>query len=341
MSPTAPLQALLTELLGPVQGLLRDPTVSELMINGADVVYVERAGRIEPTDVAFEGEHGLYALLTAVAQLCGKPFGPEHPILEGHLPDGSRIQAVARPVAPDGPVVCIRRFARACFSLEALARQGSIHPVAMTVLRERVAERCNLIVAGGTGSGKTSLLNALSALVPSTERVALIEDVPELQLEAHHVVALETRPADARGRGAVTTRDLFRACLRLRPDRIVIGEIRGAEALELIQAMTSGHRGCLSTLHASHPNDALARLETMALMSELALPLAALRQQIGSAVDVLVQTDRLPDGRRVVSHVVDVLSGDAGGYVTRTLYERSPAQPPPALAASHFRLEDP
>jgi len=323
MSRESSRHGLLRELLGPIGPLLDDPGVSEVMINGPTRVYVERAGRIEPTEHRFASPEALRALLTAVAQLAGKPFDAHAPILEGHLPDGSRVQAVAPPAAPHGPIVSIRRFTRARLGLESLAVQGSLHPDALRILQDAVAQRCNLLVTGGTGSGKTSLLNALSARIPASERVVLIEDVPELQLGAHHVVSLETRPADARGQGAITTRELFRACLRLRPDRIVIGEIRGAEAFELIQAMTSGHRGCLSTLHASHPADALARLETMALMSEVSLPLGALRQQVGSAVDLIVQADRLPSGLRVVSHVTEVLSGDASGYVSRSLYARA------------------
>ncbi len=326
----------LRELLEPICAYLDDPRASEILINGPDEVYVERDGRLEPTDARFASADALTAALRGVAQFVGRPLDVEHPILEGHLPDGSRLQALIAPAAPGGPVVAIRRFREEQLTVERLVELGTLSEEAARALRDRVAARHNVLVSGGTGSGKTSLLGCLSSFIDVAERVVVIEDAPELQLQRPHRVRLEARPADARGRGALTVRTLFRATLRLRPDRIVIGELRGGEALELIQAMTSGHGGCLSTIHASHPLDALRRVETLALMSGVALPLLALREQIASAIQLVVQTTRRGDGARVVTHVSEVqpLARD-GSYVVVDLFRRSPsgalirAQPPP------------
>lgn len=300
-------------LLEPIGPLLADPAVSEIMINGPHRVWVERAGRIAPTPHRFHAVEDLVAALRAIAQSVGRPIGSDHPILEGCLPDGSRIEAVLAPIAAGGPIVCIRRFTRARLDLSELDASGASWPDATERLCRAIDAKHNVLVSGGTGSGKTSLLNALSTRIPPEERIVVIEDTRELQLAQPHVVQLEVRPADARGRNGVGVRTLLRATLRLRPDRIVIGEIRGAEALDLVQAMTSGHGGCLGTVHASHPRDALARVETLALMSDVALPLAALRAQIASAIDVVVQVARLRDGRRCVTHVACVEGLDARG----------------------------
>jgi pilus assembly protein CpaF len=306
----------------PIRPLLEDPSVADIMINGPDEVYVERRGHIELTDARFASREALEAALRNAAQFVGKTIDPECPILEGRLPDGSRIEAVLPPAAPDGPTVSIRRFFKETLTVARLVRLGAMTEDVAAFLRAVVASKLNVLVAGGTGSGKTSMLNALSSFIPAGERVVTIEDARELQLQRAHVVALEARPPDARGRGEVTIRELFRATLRLRPDRIVVGEIRGAEALEMVQAMTSGHGGCMSTLHASMPSDTLARLETMALMSDVSMPLAALRTQIASAIQLIVQTSRLPDGSRKVTHVTEVFGIDAvsGGYLTQDVY---------------------
>lgn len=299
------------EFFAPIAALLRDPTVSEVMINGAHAIYVERAGRLERTDARFASERALLAALRVLAQYVNRPFDQQHPILEGRMPDGSRVEAIADSIASGGAHVSIRRFARDQLSVEALVQSGSLDESSVAWLRAAVESKLNILVAGGTGTGKTSLLNVLSGFIPSEERTVVLEDARELQPRGAHVVQLEARPAGERGVRAVTIRDLFKATLRMRPDRIVVGEIRDEAALDLVQAMTSGHAGCLSTLHASHPRDVLARLETMALMADVELPLRALRAQIASAVDLIVHIDRLRSGARVVTHITELCGLDA------------------------------
>jgi pilus assembly protein CpaF len=240
----------------------------------------------------------------------GKHVSEEKPILEGRLPDGSRVEALMPPVAPDGPHVAIRRFFKETLTVERLVEFGSMPGIAAASLQAFVISKLNIIIAGGTGSGKTSMLNALSSFIPDGERVVVIEDSREIQFQKPHVVQLEARPADPKGRGAVSIRDLFRATLRMRPDRVIVGEIRGGEALDIVQAMTSGHGGCMGTLHASYPKDTLTRLETMAMMSDLTMPLAAMRAQIGSGVQLVLQVSRLQDGSRKVTHITEVTGFD-------------------------------
>ncbi len=307
----------LAMLLTPIAPLLGDPQVSEIMINGHDQVFAERGGRIEPSRHAFADAGALMAALRAVAQYAGRPLHTDAPILEARLPDGSRVEAVIPPAAPDGPIASIRRFNRKALSLDDLVTRGALRPTDATALRALVEDRMNVLVSGGTGSGKSSLLGALAALVPKTERLVVIEDARELQLDHPHVVQLEAQPSDAHGRGAVSVRDLFCATLRLRPDRIVIGELRGGEALELVQAMTSGHGGSMSTIHAKSPTDALARLETLALMTDVALPLPALRAQVASAIDAVVQLVRGADGVRRVTDITRVSAGEIGYTLER------------------------
>jgi pilus assembly protein CpaF len=323
MIPSEVFEQALLKLLAPIRPFLDDPRVTEIMINGHEKILVEREGRIEPTEAQFAGKSALMAALRAVAQYVGHHVDEGRPILEAHLPDGSRLEAILPPAAPDGPHVSIRRFFRQPLTLERLIELGALDEDAATFLATLVACKQNIIVAGGTGSGKTSFLNALAVHFAAGDRVVVIEDNRELQLPQPHVLQLEARPPDARGRGAVTIRDLFRATLRMRPDRIVVGEIRGGESLDLVQAMTSGHGGCLSTVHATYPIDTLNRLETMALMSDVQLPLGALRAQISSAIDLIVQTARLQDGTRKVTHVTEVTGYDPnGGYLLRDLYVR-------------------
>lgn len=313
----------LRALFAPVQPLLDDRSVSEVMINGPNEVFVERRGCLERTQVRFESAEALHSALRLLAQFVGRPLGDEHPILEARLPDGSRVEAIVAPVAPDGPHVAIRRFREDRLTLAALLEAGSLNSHAAELLRALVEVKQNVVVAGGTGTGKTSLLNVLSSFIPSGDRVLVLEDSRELQLRGEHVVQLETRPRDSRGRGGVSIRDLFKASLRMRPDRIVVGEIRDGAALDLIQAMTSGHGGCMATLHATHPRDAMARMETMALMADVDLPLSALRAQLCSAVDVIVQVDRLRAGARVVSHIAQVGPLDGHGrYRVEDIYTR-------------------
>jgi len=313
----------LLSFLVPIRQFLDDPTVSEVMINGPDEIFIERKGKLIRTDARFDSQESLLAAIRNIGQYVGQTPSEDEPILEARLPDGSRVEAVLPPIAENGPAMAIRRFSRETLTVERLVGFGSLSQDACDALRELVTVKQNVVVAGGTGSGKTSMLNALSSFIPDDDRVVVIEDARELQLQKSHVVQLETRKADERGRGEVTTRDLFAATLRMRPDRIVIGEIRGSESLELVQAMTSGHGGCMSTVHATYPSDTLNRLETMALMSEVQLPLFALRAQVASAVDIIVQTGRLQDGSRCVSHITEVVGFDPQeGYKLKDLFLR-------------------
>jgi pilus assembly protein CpaF len=324
MIPEAVYKETISHFLGPVRDYLEDPSVNEVMINGPDCVYIERRGRIEPTPARFDGSDAVMCALRNIAQFVGKEVDERHPILEARLPDGSRVQAVIAPAAPTGPYVAIRKFARDTMTLERLVELDAMTPLAAEFLRIAVRAKLNIIVAGGTGSGKTSLLNILAALVPENERVVVLEDSREIQVNRSHVVYLESRPPDTEGDGEITIRSLFRATLRMRPDRIIIGEIRGGEALDIVQAMVSGHGGCLGTLHATYPRDTLTRLETMAMMSDIEMPLLPLRLQIASGVNLIVQVSRLNDGSRKVTHVTEVVRFDqaAQSYVCQDLLYR-------------------
>jgi len=316
-------QTLLT-YFAPVRPYLDDPSVSEIMINGPDQIYVERRGMLELVDARFANTEALMAALRNLSQYIGKVVDEHHPILEGRLPDGSRVEALLPPVSPDGPSVSIRRFFRETLTIARLENLGALTSAASEALAAFVASKINILVAGGTGSGKTSMLNALTGLVPTGERVVVIEDSREVQPQRPHVVQLEARPGDGKGRGAVSVRELFRATLRMRPDRIIVGEIRGGEALEIIQAMISGHGGCMGTLHATYPRDTLTRLESMAMMNETDMPLSAMRAQIGSGVQLIVQVARLQDGTRKVTHISEVTGYDRGEekYDIRDLFVR-------------------
>lgn len=323
MIPKAVFEESLLGFFAPVRPYLDDPTVTEIMINGPNEIFVERRGRIERTEARFDGPAALAAAVRNLAQYVGRHVSEDQPILEARLPDGSRVEAVLPPASPDGPHVSIRRFFRTALTMDNLVEWGSVSPEAAAFLGALVAVKQNIMVAGGTGSGKTTFLNVLSAFIEPTERIIVIEDSRELQLVQPHVVQLESRPPDAEDRGEVTTRDLFRATLRMRPDRIVMGEIRGAEALDLIQAMISGHGGCLSTVHATYPIDTLNRLETLALMSDVGLPLSALRAQVASAIHYVVQTSRLQDGSRCVTHITEVLEHTPeSGYALQDVFVR-------------------
>jgi pilus assembly protein CpaF len=314
----------LLQLFAPIRPFLEDPSVSEIMINGPAQVFIERKGKLELTSARFANREALVAVLRNAAQYVGKQIDESRPILEGRLPDGSRLEALLPPVAPDGPFVSIRRFFRETLTIERLIGFGALTPDCAAALQAMVISKLNIVVAGGTGSGKTSMLNALSAYIPDGERVIVIEDSREVQLQRLHVLQLEARPADAKGRGAVSIRDLFRSTLRMRPDRLVVGEVRGGEALDLVQAMTSGHGGCLTTLHATYPRDTLTRLETMCMMSDIDMPLTAMRIQIASGVNMLVQVSRLQDGSRKITHVTEVLGFDlnTNQYVTQDIFIR-------------------
>ncbi len=321
MIPSSAFNESLKIFLDPVSHLMNDPSVGEIMINGPFEIWAERKGLIEKTDASFKNKAALFAALTNIAQFVGRPLNPEHPILEAHLPDGSRVEAVLDPVAENGPIASIRRFSHTPLTLDMLIKSSSINVDAAEYLRGCVDKKHNIVISGGTGTGKTSLLNAVSSMIRDDERIVVIEDTREVRLQKPHVVYLETRSADERGRGRITIRDLLRATLRLRPDRIVVGEIRGAEAMDLIQAMTSGHGGSMTTAHADTPEDAMRRLETMAMMDDLKFPLFALRAQIASAVDVIIQIERCANGKRRVKEIsrVDDLS-ESGDYVTRSVF---------------------
>ncbi len=324
MIPKNVFEETLMQFLAPVRPYLDDPSVSEIMINGPDQIYVERRGQLELVPAKFASREALLSALRNLSQYVGKHVDEAHPILEGRLPDGSRVEALIPPIAPDGPHVAIRRFFKEALTVDRLVGFGSLTAVAAAALEAMVVSKLNIMVAGGTGSGKTSMLNALSGFIPDGERVVVIEDSREVQFQKPHVVQLEARPADPKGKGAVTIRDLFRATLRMRPDRVVVGEIRGGEALDIVQAMTSGHGGCMGTLHATHPRDTLTRLETMCMMSDIEMPLQAMRQQIGSGVQLVVQVSRLQDGSRKVTHITEVKGFDpvTQRYAVQDLFVR-------------------
>ncbi len=323
MIPREVFEQTILRFFEPIRPFLDDPSVSEVMINGPHQIFIERKGRLHLTDAQFSNHEALGSAIRNLAQFVGRTVSTEQPILEARLPDGSRVEAILPPVAPDGPNVAIRRFFRETLTMDRLVGFGSVTPPAAELLRALVGAKSNTIVAGGTGSGKTSLLNVLSSFCDDGDRIVTIEDSRELQLQKPHVVHLEARPPDPKGRGEVTIRHLFKATLRMRPDRIVVGEIRSGEALDLIQAMTSGHGGCLSTVHATYPIDTMNRLETMAMMSDVEIPLYALRAQLGSAIDAIVQTSRLQDGSRCITHISQCLGYDPNrGYLLEDMYVR-------------------
>lgn len=323
MIPKQVFEQSVLAFLEPIRPFLEDPSVSEVMINGPFEIFVERGGHLYKTEAQFKNHEALTAAIRNLAQFVGRHVDEERPILEARLPDGSRVEAILPPASPSGPSLAIRRFFRETLTIERLMEFGSVTPDAAELLKALVGAKQNMLVAGGTGSGKTSLLNVLSGFCGDTERIVTIEDSRELQLQKPHVVPLEARPPDPRGRGQVSIRDLFKATLRMRPDRIIVGELRSGEAIDLIQAMTSGHGGCLSTIHATYPTDTMNRLETLSLMSDVELPLFALRAQASSAIDVIVQTSRLQDGSRCVTHITQVTGYDpTHGYQLDDLFLR-------------------
>ena len=329
MTRTNIFEATVEHFLAPIVPFLRDASVSEVMVNSPREIYIERAGRLIKTDAAFEDDDALLAAINNVLQYTGKRLDIEHPLVDARLPDGSRVHVVLSPLARGGTCMSIRKFSRVMLGAEHLLDTNSWTFEAMEYLRHCVVAEKNILVAGGTSSGKTSLLNVLSGFVPENQRIVVIEDSSELELQQNHVIALEARPADRWGRGEVAIRDLFRSSLRLRPDRVIIGEVRGGEALDMIQAMTSGHAGSMSTLHATVAMDALYRLETLAMMSSVELPLHALRAQIASAIDVIVQVTRFSDGRRGLTQIAEVLPlGDDGKYRIQEMfyYQLAPGQ---------------
>lgn len=293
--------------LGALEPLLHDPSVTEVMVNGARHVYVERAGRIERTAVTFEDDAAVVHLIDRIVAPLGLRIDESAPWVDARLADGSRVHAILPPLAVHGPTLTIRRFSKSPLTTADLVERGALTHEAAAFLADAVRARRNLIVSGGAGGGKTTLLGALSAHIPASERVITIEDAAELRLQREHVVALETRPTNVEGRGQVGVRELVRNALRMRPDRIVVGEVRGAEVLDMLQAMNTGHGGSMSTAHANSPHDLLARLEAMALMGEGGMPAEAVRRQIASALDVIVHVERMGDGSRRVTEVSELL----------------------------------
>jgi pilus assembly protein CpaF len=307
--------------LGPLEVLLADPQVEEVMVNGHDAVYVERGGRIEPADVSFESEGGLRDAIERILAPLGRRVDELSPMADARLADGSRVNVVIPPLAVDGPSVSIRRFPASRPGPDELVESGTLSGELRAMLEDAVRSRRSILISGGTGSGKTTLLNALSSFIEPGERVVTIEDAAELRLQQPHVVRLESRPASVEGRGEVTIRDLLRNALRMRPDRIVIGEVRGGEALDLLSALNTGHDGALSTVHANSPEDALSRLETLALMAAVGLPHDAIREQVARGIDLVVHMRRSADGARMVTRAAEVVRAD-GAVGVRVLWER-------------------
>ncbi|HYI80250.1 MAG TPA: CpaF family protein [Thermoleophilaceae bacterium] len=301
--------------LGPLEPLLADPAVDEVMVNGPGEVYVERGGRIRPTGVRFESAAELTHTIERILAPLGRRVDEASPLCDARLTDGSRVNVVIPPLSLSGPCLTIRRFRREGYSLDDLVRLGTLSGDQAGLLARCVAARASILVSGGTGSGKTTTLNALSGAIPDGERIVTIEDAAELRLRQAHVVRLESRPPSLEGRGEVTIRALVRNALRMRPDRIVVGEVRGGEALDLLQALNTGHEGSLSTVHANSPRDALARLETLALMSDVGLPHAVVADQVARAIEVVVHQARRPDGSRVVEAIAEVMPCESGAQV--------------------------
>jgi pilus assembly protein CpaF len=300
---------------GPLQKLLDDDDVTEIMVNGYDHVYVEKEGRLYRSGAQFSSEEHLRRIIERIVSRIGRRIDESSPLVDARLEDGSRVNAVIPPLAFGGSSLTIRKFGKVPLDVHDLVARGSLSPQMVSLLRACVEAKLNILVSGGTGTGKTTLLNVLSSFIPFDERIVTIEDAVELQLQQDHVVRLESRPRNIEGRGEVTIRDLVRNSLRMRPDRIIVGEVRGGESLDMLQAMNTGHEGSLSTLHANTPRDAISRLETMVLMAGMDLPLRAIREQVASALDVIVHLSRLRDGTRRVTHVTEV-QGMEGDIIT-------------------------
>jgi pilus assembly protein CpaF len=298
--------------LGPLEALLKDASISDILVNRFDRIYVERRGRLELSEIRFRDNQHLRQIIDRIVATVGRRIDEVSPMADARLVDGSRVNAIIPPLALEGPAMSIRRFGAKPLQLEDLIRAGAFPACVMDFLAAAVQARCNVIISGGTGSGKTTLLNCLSRYIPADERVITIEDAAELQLQQPHVVRLETRPANIEGKGEVSQRDLVKNCLRMRPDRVIIGECRGGESLDMLQAMNTGHEGSMTTVHANSPRDALGRIEVMVAMAGYDLPIRALRQQISSAINVIVQAQRLTGGKRKVTRVSEItgMEGD-------------------------------
>ncbi len=302
---------------GPIEQFFNDPQVSEIMVNGSDQIFIERNGQMDLTDLQFDNNESVRFAINHIINPMGRYINSKHPLIDSRLPDGSRVNAVIPPVSPSGPCITIRRFLKDKLTVEELIDLGTLTPQIAEFLSICVQASLNIVVAGNTSSGKTTLLNILTHYIPDWERIVTIEDSAELSLHQIHVVTLEAQPPDYRGEGAVTVRDLVRNALRMRPDRIVVGEVRGGEAIDMLQAMNTGHDGSLTTVHSNSPRDTISRLETMSMMAGLEMPLSAIRKQIASALNLVVQLSRFPDGSRRITNISEVV-GMEGAVVTMT-----------------------
>ncbi|MEP7116912.1 MAG: ATPase, T2SS/T4P/T4SS family [Acidobacteriota bacterium] len=306
--------------LGPLEDLLNDPTITEIMVNKFDQIYVEKSGKLTLSDARFMNAEQVRGVIERIVAPLGRRIDEKVPMVDARLRDGSRVNAIIPPLALRGPAITIRKFSKKLLGTKELVEYGSLTAQMATLLEAAVKSRQNIVISGGTGSGKTTLLNVLSSFIPTDERIITVEDAAELQLPQAHVVALETRPANIEGEGAITIRDLVRNALRMRPDRVVVGECRGGEALDMLQAMNTGHDGSLTTVHANTPRDALSRLETLALMSGLELPARAIRDQIASAIQIIVQQSRLQDGSRRITHITALTGQEDGVFTTADIF---------------------
>ena len=316
---------------GPLEPFLRDDTVTEVMINGPEAVYIERAGKIEHTGAAFLDDAHLMRIIDKIVSTVGRRVDESSPMVDARLPDGSRVNAIIPPLSLKGPTLTIRKFARDPYTMDDLINFGTISPKAAQFLSACVHGKLNILISGGTGTGKTTTLNAMSAYIPNAERIVTIEDAAELQLQQEHVITLEARPANIEGEGEVRIRELVRNSLRMRPDRVIVGEVRGPETLDMLQAMNTGHEGSLTTIHANSPRDGLSRLETLVMTAGVELPHRAIREQIASAFDLLIQISRLVDGSRRITHISEVLGMESDVI---TLQDVFLAKPPDEEQAS-------
>nr|WP_304215327.1 CpaF family protein [Fredinandcohnia onubensis] len=305
---------------GPISPLLADPEVSEVMVNGPKDIYIESRGKIEKTDVQFRDDLHVLRIIEKIVAPLGRRIDESSPLVDARLPDGSRVNAIIPPLALNGPTITIRKFSATPFTIYDLLRMGTLSEQMADFLKAAVESKLNIFISGGTGSGKTSTLNVLSSFIPRNERIVTIEDAAELRLSQDHVVSLESRPRNIEGQGEITIRDLVRNSLRMRPDRIIVGEVRGAEALDMLQAMNTGHDGSLGTGHANTPRDLLARLETMVLMAGFDLPVRAIREQIAGALNIIVQQSRMKDGTRKITKITEVLGLEGDTIVLQDLF---------------------
>jgi len=333
------LAEVLNEVIGygPIQNFIDDPTISEIMVNGPEQIFIERYGKVQPTNRRFMDDAHVMRIIEKIVSPLGRRLDEASPMVDARLPDGSRVNAIIPPISVSGPCLTIRKFSAEPFGVEDLVNMGTLSETMKVFLDGCVKARLNMVVSGGTGSGKTTTLNVLSSMIPEDERIITIEDAAELQLQQEHIITLESRPANLEGKGEVTIRDLVRNTLRMRPDRIIIGECRGAEALDMLQAMNTGHDGSITTLHSNSPRDTLARLETMVMMANANLPSRAIREQISSAIDVIVHQERLRDGSRLIVNITEVqgMEGDTIVLQDLFLFKREDFSPDGKIIGHH------